>query len=193
MSDSRSFASLSSSLLARKGEARPAMRPQALQLQNNSQASHAILDDLGWNDMGHDLPTDAFAPEAPSALPGVEALPSAGLPPVVQQQDALANHFEPDANLQADLPAADIPPLSGFSPGFVSRTKPASTEPVARAVPGARGKSAFTLRLDAGRHLHLRLVCAVHHRSAQQIVTQALDEFLARQPSPAELTSRANG
>ncbi|WP_066767462.1 hypothetical protein [Sphingobium sp. CCH11-B1] len=39
-------------------------------------------------------------------------------------------------------------------------------------------KAAFTLRLDADRHLKLRLACAVSGRSAQQIVTQALDDYL---------------
>jgi hypothetical protein len=46
----------------------------------------------------------------------------------------------------------------------------------------SRDKTAFTLRLDAERHLRLRLACAVTGRSAQQIVTGALDEFLASLP-----------
>ena len=46
MTEARPFASLSSGLLARKGAAKPAMRPQAF---GNIGAS---LDDLGWNDMG---------------------------------------------------------------------------------------------------------------------------------------------
>jgi hypothetical protein len=186
MSDTRSFASLSSSLLARKGEARPAMRPQALQLQNNSQASHAILDDLGWNDMGHDHQEVCI----PATLPGVDALPSSEIPAVVQQQDALSSHYDTAAAAQMPLGDPAPLPLSGINPGFVSRTVAEPAAPTIRSAPGARGKSAFTLRLDSDRHLHLRLICAVNHRSAQQIVTQALDEFLARQPSPAELGSR---
>ena len=58
----------------------------------------------------------------------------------------------------------------------------------ARALAGSKTKAAFTLRLDTERHLRLRLVCAVNHRSAQQIVTLALDEFLARQPGNEMLT-----
>ena len=46
MSDPKPFASLSSGLLARKGAARPAMRPQGFSTPS------ANLDDLGWNDMG---------------------------------------------------------------------------------------------------------------------------------------------
>ncbi len=50
MSDPKPFASLSSGLLARKGAARPAMRPQGFSTPS------ANLDDLGWNDMGGDHP-----------------------------------------------------------------------------------------------------------------------------------------
>ena len=45
----RSYASLSSGLLARKGAARPAMKPQGYG------QSHGF-DDLGWNDMGSHVP-----------------------------------------------------------------------------------------------------------------------------------------
>ena len=47
MNEAKPFASLSSGLLARKGLAKPAMRPQGFgHLSSN-------VDDLGWNDMGH--------------------------------------------------------------------------------------------------------------------------------------------
>lgn len=42
--------------------------------------------------------------------------------------------------------------------------------------------AAFTLRVEPERHLRLRLACAVTGRSAQQIVTDALDTFLATVP-----------
>lgn len=42
------------------------------------------------------------------------------------------------------------------------------------------GRAAFTLRLDAERHLKLRLACTIRNRSAQQLVTEALDDFLGR-------------
>src|SRR5918998_5289315 len=54
MSEPKPFASLSSGLLARKGSARPAMRPQGF----GQMSGH--IEDLGWNDMGH-------GPSAPSA------------------------------------------------------------------------------------------------------------------------------
>ena len=62
MSDPKPFASLSSGLLARKGAARPAMRPQGFS------ASSAGLEDLGWNDMGHEPGHDhaGLTPLAPT-------------------------------------------------------------------------------------------------------------------------------
>ena len=43
-------------------------------------------------------------------------------------------------------------------------------------------RAAFTLRLDADRHLKLKLASAVTGESAQQLVTQALDLLLADMP-----------
>ena len=40
-------------------------------------------------------------------------------------------------------------------------------------------RAAFTLRLDSDRHLKLRLASTVLNRSAQDIVTEALDNQLA--------------
>ena len=57
MADPKPFASLSSGLLARKGAARPAMRPQGFGGQSG--AGH---EDLGWNDMGFEPPKAADAP-----------------------------------------------------------------------------------------------------------------------------------
>ncbi|MGH6658745.1 MAG: hypothetical protein ACREBM_03720, partial [Sphingomicrobium sp.] len=51
-----------------------------------------------------------------------------------------------------------------------------------RSAPGLKDKAAFTLRLDQSRHLRLRLACAVHGRSAQMIVTDALDQLLEAMP-----------
>jgi hypothetical protein len=45
-----------------------------------------------------------------------------------------------------------------------------------------RAKAAFTLRLDPDRHLKLRLACALSRRSAQLLVTEALDNFLDSLP-----------
>jgi hypothetical protein len=51
-------------------------------------------------------------------------------------------------------------------------------------------KAAFTLRLDADRHLKLRLACAIAGHSAQQVVTRALDDFLDNLPEIDRLTEQ---
>jgi len=154
MADPKPFASLSPSLLARKGAARPAMRPQGF--INFNSATGPTADDLGWNDMGHDAPTDVVA------LPGheVPAAETVTPPPVVTQQHRLAEQLTPVA---ADAPLA------------------AGEPPRPRAAPGSHGKAAFTLRLDPDRHLKLRLLAALTHKSAQNIVTAALDAALELQ------------
>jgi hypothetical protein len=60
-----------------------------------------------------------------------------------------------------------------------------------RAAPGSKAKAAFTLRLDADRHLKLRLACAVDGRSAQMLVTEALDMLLASMPELDGMADRA--
>jgi hypothetical protein len=60
-----------------------------------------------------------------------------------------------------------------------------------RAAPGSKPKAAFTLRLDAARHLKLRLACAVTGRSAQQLVTDALDQLLGDMPELDSMAEKA--
>ncbi|HEX8302562.1 hypothetical protein [Sphingomonas sp.] len=154
MGSSKPMASLSSSLLARKGQAKPAMRPQGFVGMTHG----TTQDDLGWNDMGEEPPVAARV-EKPVVLRQIEAL-----------DEQIAQ-------------AAPTPP---------PKAKPSR---VARAAPAKNIKAAFTLRLDTDRHLRLRLASAVTNRSAQQIVTEALDAFLeshtevealARQIGPAK-------
>ena len=57
MGEPKAFASLSSGLLARKGAARPAMRPQGF-----GQIGANGLEDLGWDDMGFEAPKPSLAP-----------------------------------------------------------------------------------------------------------------------------------
>ncbi len=60
MADSKPYASLSSGLLARKGGAKPAMRPQGYNGFGTNLGGAGFggsLEDLGWNDMG---PEDEF-------------------------------------------------------------------------------------------------------------------------------------
>jgi hypothetical protein len=60
-----------------------------------------------------------------------------------------------------------------------------------RSAVGTKAKAAFTLRLDPDRHLKLRLACAVDGRSAQQLVTDALDHLLERMPDLKGLAQKA--
>jgi hypothetical protein len=185
MTEPKPFASLSPSLLARKGAAKPAMRPQSFRFNSDSTGmaiAHEPLDDLGWNDMGDEVAAPATAHAAPVALHNAPIATLVIPPRVVVQQEELAQRFE----APAPQPVAPViaPPV--MVQPFAA---PLAATPIARAAPGGKPKAAFTLRLDPERHLRLRLVCAVNHRSAQQIVTQALDEFLARQPENSRLAT----
>ena len=153
-------ASLSSSLLARKGQARPAMRPQGFV----GMSPATTQDDLGWNDMGED---HGPAPE-PQPQPQPQHQPK---PPVLRQIEALderLNQPEPPQQPVAAQPAVEPAPAA---------IAPAAAARLAREV-AKKSKAAFTLRLDNDRHLRLRLASAVTNRSAQQLVTEALDAFL---------------
>jgi hypothetical protein len=215
-SEPRPFASLSSGLLARKGAARPAMRPQGFGQMGSG------LDDLGWNDMGFEPPRPALAPvdEAEPAAPRVN--PVSGLTPVspvhaVHEEIAqrLGSEVEDEADDTAELVAEETPPLTELlvnpvvaeaptptpAPAPVTEVpapmpapvaavrKPAAPRP--RSAGSAKGKAAFTLRLDADRHLKLRLACAVFGSSAQQLVTRALDELLRSMPELDAMAERA--
>jgi hypothetical protein len=173
MADTKPFASLSSGLLARKGAAKPAMRPQGFGQIGVS------LDDLGWNDMGYGQDAPATAAYTPAREPTQVVKPIAALtlpppapeeaPAVVEQQRAIEASFAPEAKT-ARPPRARRAAATAAAP----RRQ--------RAASGSKAKTAFTLRLDPERHLKLRLACALRHCSAQQIVTEALDEFLAGVP-----------
>lgn len=189
------FASLSSGLLARKGGAKPAMRRQ-----NYINPQGDVSEDLGWNDMGdhddfngHD---DAHASySAPHEVSDSDAN-GAPVPEIRKQIDALEVDFGPaedDGEIQP-VPSSGLTPLAAEtvpSPlEIASETRPEVVQPrPAKPAPKktlARDKIAFTLRLDKDRHLKLRLASAVSNRSAQQLVTEALDVFLENQPGLAD-------
>jgi hypothetical protein len=152
MTEARPFASLSSGLLARKGAAKPAMRPQAFGNIGSS------LDDLGWNDMGDAEERAETHDHVPSSIAALTPAPRAA-------SEALG---------VAEEEAVREPVVAG--PAAVVAM------PRRRSSLAARDKAAFTLRLDPERHFRLRLACAVSGRSAQQIVTGALDEILKTFP-----------
>jgi len=230
MGEPKAFASLSSGLLARKGAARPAMRPQGFGAQTG-----AGLEDLGWNDMGFEPPKpaltpirddehDAFGeelPEQPLRNPLAALTPIAS--PVHDQQaeiaerfaahdevgedengeyvDETAELFDPEAEDLAPVFEVEPEPAPAFeaepvpAPVAVIQQRAATAAPARsrrpRAAPGSKGKAAFTLRLDPTRHLKLRLACAVDGRSAQQLVTDALDQLLQAMPELESMAEKA--
>jgi len=155
-----SFASLSPTLLARKGGAKPAMRPQhaalaSMPAMSDSPPEPEHLEDLGWNDMGDGEHAGADIVQL-NAMPRAservfESAPDASRPAVLRHQDAIAERI-------------------------------AAPSPLAKRRPAAAARAAFTLRLDAHRHLKLRLATTIKGVSAQALVTEALDELLADMP-----------
>ncbi len=104
-----------------------------------------------------------------------------------------------DADYFAEAPA--IPEVVRQQESLIERVaavarkveaRPAPKAPKAKAprTLRAREKAAFTLRLDAERHLRLRLASAVTNRSSQVILTDLLDEYLASLPEIDAMASR---
>lgn len=185
---SKPAASLSSSLLARKGQARPAMRPQGFH------GTALNLEDLGWNDMGDDaLPPAPVVPLTPAAA--VPPVAEASVPPVLAERQVLREEFErtPEPAPVAAAPAPE--PMPEPKPRPVAQAAPApvaaaAAQRIARAVRAGPAKAAFTLRLDAERHLRLRLASASRNRSAQALVTEALDAYIATLPEVEGLATQ---
>lgn len=166
MSDT-GFASLSPNLLARKGGAKPAMRPQNTAGVTDGKTAAANLEDLGWNDMGEDAPAQSARVVRIAASPADSTSVPAAPSPVRATID----------RIQAKLEAP--------------QSAPAPARPVAakKAANDSR-RAAFTLRLDQERHLKLRLACTVRGRSAQQLVTDALDALLTQMPEIDSLAAQ---
>jgi hypothetical protein len=103
------------------------------------------------------------------------------------------DEFDPFERAEEETaPDAFVPPapLPSYQPGSAYEAVPAY-QPAPRAAPGSKGKAAFTLRLDPDRHLKLRLACAVNGRSAQQIVTDAVDQLLREMPELDAMAEKA--
>lgn len=238
MRETKPFASLSSGLLARKGGAKPAMRPQGFNSYGGS------LEDLGWDDMGQGQdempehvpsPVTALTP-APASPPRVHAVapaprpvaepviesvpepiapePIVPEPIVVAQQRNLRESFDddeaaavehehdPEESFDDEPATAEHEPEENFAEEAETVEQPHEPEgfaeqaeivalPRRRSLPiEAKPKAAFTLRLDPERHLRLRLASAITRRSAQMLVTGALDDFLNSLPELEALAER---
>ena len=215
MNDPKPFASLGATLLARKGGAKPAMRPQSTRASGlTNQATAQNLEDLGWDDMGED---DIAANHSAEVLnltpsphnPEAEALTDTASPKpkVRSMHEELALRLaEEEAKKN---PAAKAPPAAApvkkpaLSPLVADKAEPAVEAAAAplstpkteapKIKPEAANdirRAAFTLRLDAKRHLKLRLASTIRNRSAQQLVTEALDRFLGDIPEIESLAAQ---
>ncbi|APE27147.1 hypothetical protein BMF35_a0318 [Aurantiacibacter gangjinensis] len=67
-----------------------------------------------------------------------------------------------------------------------------SARPRRVAAPQGR-RTAFTLRLDAERHLKMRLAATMQECSAQELVTEALDRFLSEIPELDSVAAHVAG
>jgi hypothetical protein len=184
MNEIRSYASLSGSLLARKGGAKPAMRPQSF-------TPGQTLDDLGWDDHGE--PFEQAPEHVPSSIAALTPAPKPVPPreeavPVHVQQRTLSEHFGHEQ--AGEEPAQPVAP----KPAEVrqARRQPAKRDRAPQDRPAGK-LAAFTLRLNPERHLRLRLASAVCGQSSQQLVTAALDAFLENLPEVGKLARQIPG
>jgi hypothetical protein len=205
------------------------MRPQVAPLVADEAELAALadeqLEDLGWNDMGHDEPAGGGAdvvPISPSISADGDSHFAAESGPIVRRQqrrleerlladaamtgpeDREPEYDEEDEALYGEAfdplgeddfededSAEDAAEDAAESDGAFASLAPQAPQPrpvpaiPAAApkprVPAVRGprRAAFTLRLDADRHLKLRLAATMQGVSAQALVTEALDRLLA--------------
>lgn len=150
---------------------------------HNAEAEHAVDESAGHElapefnaefsgevtGLTEDYGADQFEAEAPE------------VPEIVRQQESLIERVAAVARKVEARPAPKSEAL--IAPGAPKKEK------APRAL-RAREKAAFTLRLDAERHLRLRLASAVTNRSSQVILIELLDEYLASLPEIDAMASR---
>jgi hypothetical protein len=207
VADSKPYASLSSGLLARKGGAKPAMRPQGFNGFNGGPGFNAggSLEDLGWDDMG---PEDEF--HSHGGPIGLTPAPRGHHEHEAHEHEVHEEEPFEQADLTEEAPLAH--PVEHVQQPIVAQQPVIAPPPVVeqqralresfsegevvelprrRAAPASvKAKAAFTLRLDPERHLKLRLASAVTRLSAQQLVTGALDDFLNSLPELEAMADR---
>ena len=101
-------------------------------------------------------------------------------------EEVVAQAFEAPVEAPAEIVAQAPAEIVAQAPVPVAAPPVFKAQPArtvhSRAAPSGKAKAAFTLRLAPDRHLKLRLACATTNRSAQMLVTDALDAFLATMP-----------
>lgn len=211
MGEPKPLASLSAGLLARKGGARPAMRRQPLG-SGPAPLNPGGYDDLGWNDMGYDVDPDQSG--EPARMLDLKPLLTGSVPAHnVEAEHAVDDNVghEPSPEFtpltenygagQFEAEAVEVPEIVRQQETLIERVAAVARKVEARPQSApkkekapralrAREKAAFTLRLDAERHLRLRLASAVTNRSSQVILTDLLDEYLASLPEIDAMASR---
>lgn len=219
MGEPKPLASLSAGLLARKGGARPAMRRQPLG-SGPAPMNPGGYDDLGWNDMGYDVDPDQSAEptrmlDLKPLLTG--SVPAHNVEAEHAVEDSAGHELTPEfsAEYTGELAASpedygvehleaeahEVPEIVRQQESLIERVAAVARKVEARPAPApkkdkapralrAREKAAFTLRLDAERHLRLRLASAVTNRSSQVILIELLDEYLASLPEIDAMASR---
>jgi len=153
MLEAKPIASLTPGLLARKGDARPAVRRAY-------------------------MPVTAIAPL-----------------PVSLQKDMIDAPAQPSRKIPVARNAEPVPLtlVVRQMQDRIARTLTTPAQHGEEAAESRKARIAFTLRIEPERHQRLRAAKQASHRSAQQIVTQALDEFLARQPGLGEPAGAPDG
>lgn len=209
MGEPKPLASLSAGLLARKGAARPAMRRQPLGSGPAPMVGPGY-DDLGWNDMGYDVDPEQSSTEPSRMVDLKPLLAGSVLTHNLDAEQAVENSAVQDLTPihgdvlgeDFDIEAVSVPEVVRQQESLIDRVAAVARKVEARPQPKAtakakaprtqraREKAAFTLRLDAERHLRLRLASAVTNRSAQIILTDLLDEYLASLPEIDAMASR---
>jgi len=207
------FASLSPALLARKGGAKPAMRRQSPMVTNavtgaqlaQPDIPEAALEDLGWNDLGEPdhapagrtsaepTPHTAPAPADHANDTGDEADESAAdedFAPLARHAQSTATERDetPENVTPIRRPAPRLPRPKALTPAVAAIDSP-TPKAASQATPAGK-RTAFTLRLDSERHLKLRLACTLAGRSAQALVTEAVDAMFAATPELDALVAR---
>ena len=209
MTNTNSFASLGPMLLARKGAAKPAMRPQLGPIATAEYPANAgddlasAQDLLGWNDMGEDEDYPApetniavlspFSPHDDATDEGLSEEDETDLPPLDWQPE----DEDEDEDHAFAMPGEDTSPVHVQQADLAARISasaadvaPATVRRVAKQAASKGRRAAFTLRLDAERHLKLRLASTIAGESAQKLVTQALDRLLGEMPEIDQLAAQ---
>ena len=107
-----------------------------------------------------------------------------------EEIDETAELYEPEAEVEPE-------PEPGAEDRRSQRRSPCPSRSAARRAPrrarraGKQGQGGVHAPPRSQRHLKLRLACAVDGRSAQQLVTDALDQLLERMPELDGLAAKA--